>query len=109
MESSTASPRARWPARTFLRDGHAPAGARARSIAELVGCAASDGERGGGAGRDDADAGIVRLPDLGQEQADADAAGRLERTGDDLDKPLSHARQSQEHEDESLDEDGSQG
>ena len=79
------------------------------ALAELAWRAATDGQWSCGAWSDDANAGVVRHANHGEEQANTNATGRLDGTGNDLDQPLTHTSKGQNHEDPSFDEDGCEG
>lgn len=91
-------------ARHLARVAHARLG-----VEELRGAAAEGEGRGAAAAGDGADARRVRQANLGEEEADADARGRLDGGGDEAHEPLAHARQGEGDKDEPLDKDGGEG
>lgn len=89
---------------------HEPSIAHARLVIDELGRTPAQGEgRGRRAAGDGTYASRVRQPDLGEEQANSDARGRLNGGGDDLDEPLAHARERHDDEDDALDKDGGKG
>lgn len=51
----------------------------------------------------------IRQSNLREEQSDTNTTGRLDGSRDHVDQPLSHTRQSEEHEDEPFDKHSGQG